>query len=202
MNISIRNATRADIDRIAGFQQAMALETENRTLDPSVSTPGITAIFDDPLKGFYIVAVSSSDEGSASEVVGSLLITYEWSDWSNANHWWIQSVYVDAAWRRKGVYRTMYEHILALTRDRSDICSIRLYVERTNTIAQQTYKNLGMSHSHYDMYEIDLTQQPLAAGSTTAQRPMDQPDLPSWNSGGHLTDIADRDELYRAMEED
>ena len=157
MSISIRNASRADIDRIAEFQQAMALETENRTLDPSVSTPGITAIFDDPLKGFYIVAVSSSDEGSAGEVVGSLLITYEWSDWSNANHWWIQSVYVDAAWRRRGVYRTMYDHILALTRDRSDICSIRLYVERTNTIAQQTYKSLGMSHSHYDMYEIDLS---------------------------------------------
>ena len=157
MSISIRNATRADIDRIAEFQQAMALETENRTLDPSVSTQGIIAIFDDPLKGFYIVAVSDSDESNAGEVVGSLLITYEWSDWSNANHWWIQSVYVDAAWRRRGVYRTMYDHILALTRDRSDICSIRLYVERTNTIAKQAYKNLGMSHSHYDMYEIDLS---------------------------------------------
>lgn len=152
MSIRVRDATRADIDRIAQFQQAMALETENRTLDPSVSTQGIVAIFDDPRKGFYIVAVSDT-----SEVVGSLLITYEWSDWSNANHWWIQSVYVDAAWRRRGVYRTMYEHILALTKDRSDICSIRLYVERTNTIAQQTYKSLGMSHSHYDMYEIDLT---------------------------------------------
>lgn len=151
-SIIVRDATRADIDRIAQFQQAMALETENRTLDPSVSTQGIVAIFDDPRKGFYIVAVSDT-----SEVVGSLLITYEWSDWSNANHWWIQSVYVDAAWRRRGVYRTMYEHILALTKDRSDICSIRLYVERTNTIAQQTYKSLGMSHSHYDMYEIDLT---------------------------------------------
>lgn len=151
-SIRVRDATRADIDRIAQFQQAMALETEGRALDPSVSTQGIVAIFDDPRKGFYIVAVSDTDE-----VVGSLLITYEWSDWSNANHWWIQSVYVDAAWRRRGVYRTMYEHILALTRDRSDICSIRLYVERTNTVAQQTYKSLGMSHSHYDMYEIDLT---------------------------------------------
>ena len=81
----------------------------------------------------------------------------DWSDWSNATHWWIQSVYVDAAWRRRGVYRTMYDYILALTEGRSDICSIRLYVERTNTVAQQTYKNLGMSHSHYDLYEIDLS---------------------------------------------
>ena len=151
-NIRVRNASRSDIERIAEFQQAMALETEGRTLDPSVSTQGIVAIFDDPVKGFYIVAVSDTDE-----VVGSLLITYEWSDWSNANHWWIQSVYVDASWRRRGIYRTMYEHILAMTEGRSDICSIRLYVERTNTTAQQTYKSLGMSHSHYDMYEIDLT---------------------------------------------
>lgn len=151
-NIRVRNASRSDIERIAEFQQAMALETEGRALDPSVSAQGIVAIFDDPIKGFYIVAVSHTEE-----VVGSLLITYEWSDWSNANHWWIQSVYVDAAWRRKGVYRAMYERILAMTRDRSDICSIRLYVERANTVAQQTYKSLGMSHSHYDMYEIDLS---------------------------------------------
>ncbi len=153
-SISIRNATRADIERIAEFQQAMALETEGRTLDSSTVRQGITAVFDDPLKGFYIVAVAANDAADASTVVGSLLITYEWSDWSNANHWWIQSVYVAAAWRRKGVYRTMYEHILAMTKDRSDICSIRLYVERANIIAQQTYKSLGMSHSHYDLYEI------------------------------------------------
>ena len=155
-NIRVRDATRADIDRIAKFQQAMALETENRTLDPVTSAQGITAIFDDPRKGFYIVAVSDSDRGAAGKVVGSLLITYEWSDWNNANHWWIQSVYVDAAWRRKGVYRTMYKHILGMVKERGDVCTIRLYVERENTVAQQTYKSLGMSYSHYDMYELDL----------------------------------------------
>ena len=156
-NIIVRDATRADIERIAEFQQAMAQETESRILEPSTIRQGITAVFDDPQKGFYIVAVASSDNGNPTQVVGSLLITYEWSDWSNATHWWIQSVYVDAAWRRRGVYRTMYKHILALTKGRSDICSIRLYVERANTVAQQTYKSLGMSHSHYDMYEIDLS---------------------------------------------
>ena len=158
MNIRVRNATRADIERIAEFQQAMALETENRTLDPATSVQGITAIFDDPRKGFYIVAVADGDDDGdgAAQVVGSLLITYEWSDWSNANHWWIQSVYVDAGWRRRGVYRALYEHVLGLTEGRGDVCSIRLYVERTNTVAQQTYKALGMSHSHYDMYEIGL----------------------------------------------
>lgn len=28
------------------------------------------------------------------------------------------------------------------------------------------------------------------------------PPLPSWNSGGHLVDVDDRAELYRAMEEE
>ena len=167
-NISVRDATRADIDRIAGFQQAMAMETEGRTLDADTIRRGVTSVFDDPLKGFYIVAVvdeaggvaggnsggDSSDNGGVGKVVGSLLITYEWSDWSAATWWWIQSVYVDAAWRRRGIYRTLYEHILAMTDGRDDICGIRLYVERANTVAQQTYSALGMSHSHYDMYEI------------------------------------------------
>ena len=157
-NIRVRDATRADIERIAEFQQAMAIETEGRALDPSTIRQGITAVFDDPQKGFYIVAVVSADGDDAlQQVVGSLLMTYEWSDWSNATHWWIQSVYVDATWRRRGVYRAMYDHILTMTKGHSDICSIRLYVERTNTIAQQTYKSLGMYHSHYDLYEIDLT---------------------------------------------
>ena len=156
MNIRVRDATRADIERIAEFQRAMALETEGRTLDPATSAQGITAIFDDPRKGFYIVAIADNDDDNAAPVVGSLLITYEWSDWNNATHWWIQSVYVDAAWRRRGVYRALYEHVLGTVEGRSDVCSIRLYVERTNTVAQQTYKALGMSHSHYDMYEIDF----------------------------------------------
>ena len=134
------------------------METENRVLDTAVNRQGIAAVFDDPRKGFYIVAEADANDDNILKVVGSLLITYEWSDWSNATHWWIQSVYVDAAWRRKGVYRTMYDHILSMTKGRSEICSIRLYVERTNTAAQQTYKSLGMSHSHYDMYEIDLTE--------------------------------------------
>ena len=157
MNIRVRNATRADINRIAEFQQAMALETEGRTLDSAISRQGIIAIFDDPQKGFYIVAEAHSG-GGTDEVVGSLMITYEWSDWSNATHWWIQSVYVDADWRRRGVYRSMYESILGMVEGRDDICSIRLYVERANTVAQQTYKSLGMRHSHYDMYEIDLAE--------------------------------------------
>ena len=164
-DISARRAKSADIERIAAFQQAMALETEGKTLDPETLRQGVVAVFQDARKGFYIVAVASGaiSGGAAADaqtgdaqVVGSMLITYEWSDWRNATFWWIQSVYVHAAWRRIGVYRRMYAYALAAASARKDVCGIRLYVERANAVAQQTYANLGMRKSHYDLYEIDL----------------------------------------------
>ena len=150
IKITIREATREDTESIVRFQEGMALETEGKVLDESLLRDGITAIFDSTQKGFYIVAEVSS------VVVGSLLITYEWSDWRNATFWWIQSVFIDANWRRKGVYRSMYDYVVNVAKSRKDICGIRLYVERTNTIAQETYKDLGMTHSHYDLYETDI----------------------------------------------
>ena len=152
IDLCVRNATLADVERIAAFQQAMALETEGKTLDAATLRQGVAAVFDAPQKGFYLVAVADT----ATQVVASLLITYEWSDWRNANIWWIQSVYVDAGWRRRGVYRAMYDRVLDIARTRGDVCGIRLYVERTNTIARKTYDSLGMHKSHYDLYEMDF----------------------------------------------
>ena len=146
----IREASLDDATRIVEFQQAMALETEGKTLDESLVTAGVDAVLRSPDKGFYIVAEIEDT------VVGSLLITYEWSDWRNATFLWIQSVYVDAVHRRKGVYTAMHNHVLALAEADSAFCGVRLYVERTNLVAQQTYKSLGMDHSHYDLYEIDF----------------------------------------------
>ena len=150
INIIVREGVRQDTDYIVKFQQGMALETEGKILDEALLKKGITAIFDSIDKGFYVVAEIDS------HVVGSLLITYEWSDWRNATYWWIQSVFVDLHWRRKGVYRSLHDYVLRIADSRQDICGIRLYVERTNTIAQQTYKNLGMAYSHYDLYETDF----------------------------------------------
>ena len=36
----------------------------------------------------------------------------------------------------------------------------------------------------------------------TGETPGPLPPLPTWDSGGHLVDIDDRDALYRAMEEE
>ncbi len=149
--ITVRPAVPQDAPAIVRFQQNMALETEDKPLDAPTVTAGVAAVFDDPLKGFYIVAETDG------AVVGSLLITYEWSDWRDATFWWIQSVYVDAAHRRRGVYTAMHGYVLDRARADAGICGVRLYVERANTGAQATYKKLGMDHSHYDLYETDFT---------------------------------------------
>jgi GNAT superfamily N-acetyltransferase len=149
-DIRIRQGTTSDINRIAEFQQALAQESEGKTLDDDLLLKGIQKIFQDEGRGFYLMAESGD------QVVGGLMITYEWSDWRNANFWWIQSVYVDNKWRRQGVYRALHDYVDDIARSRNDICGIRLYVERNNTVAQQTYNSLGMSQSHYHLYEIDF----------------------------------------------
>ena len=149
-DVTIRQATLEDVDALVTFQLAMAEETEGKSLDPDLLHAGVAAVFQSTDKGFYIIA-----EVEGRRVAG-LLVTYEWSDWRNATFWWIQSVYVKPAWRRKGVYRAMHDHIFGAARAREDICGVRLYVERTNRVAQQTYAGLGMAKSHYDLFEVDF----------------------------------------------
>ena len=99
--IKIREAVKDDFMTIAGFQQKMALETEDLILNKNKVEAGVRAVFDDPSKGFYIVA----EEDSA--VTASMLLTFEWSDWRNGNFLWIQSLYVIPEYRKQGIFRKM-----------------------------------------------------------------------------------------------
>jgi len=131
---------------IIDFQLKMAWETEQMTLVPEKITKGVSAVFTSSTRGQYWVA---EDNGN---VVASLLITNEWSDWRNADVWWFQSVYVLPEYRRKGIFRSMYSHIKDVA-DKNNIAGLRLYVETNNSKAQRTYESLGMISGHYKMYE-------------------------------------------------
>ncbi len=144
--ITIRKAIPEDSATIIEFQQKMAWETEQLTLVPVKVTNGVAAVFANPGHGQYWVAEDSG------KIVSSLLITYEWSDWRNANVWWFQSVYVLPEYRRTGIFRSLYEHIKAEA-ENNGIAGLRLYVETNNMRAQKTYEALGMQSEHYKMYE-------------------------------------------------
>lgn len=138
--------TTNDINAIAAFQVAMAMESEGTTLDLERVTRGVTMAMADEAKGKYIVA---RIDGKA---VGSLMLTREWSDWNCQWYWWIQSVYVEPQHRKKGVYKAMYSKVKEMAQA-ENVSQVRLYVDKTNTSAQQAYQRLGMDETHYLMYE-------------------------------------------------
>ncbi len=147
MSISIRRATASDLTSLVSFNQSMALETEDKPLDEALLSAGVNRVLSSEDKGFYLVAEAEGD------VIGSLMVTFEWSDWRNATFWWVQSVYVVPQWRRKGVYSALYQQVQSLAQTAEGVCGYRLYVEKDNLVAQATYKKLGMDESHYLMFE-------------------------------------------------
>jgi GNAT superfamily N-acetyltransferase len=152
--IIVRPAREEDVEAIVSFSAAMALETEGRQLDLARLRDGTLALLNTPDRGFFMVAALPQE--TSQHILGQLMVTFEWSDWRNASFWWIQSVYVDPAWRRQGVYRRMHHSIMSLARSRSDVCGVRLYVEETNATAKQVYSRVGLSISSYQVYETDF----------------------------------------------
>ena len=146
MALIVRSAGDIDIDRIVLFNQALARETEGRELERKTLKSGVAALMAEPARGQYFVAQKSG------EIVGQVLVTYEWSDWRNGNIWWVQSVYVSRHHRREGIYRLLHEYVRSMARDEKAV-GLRLYVDRDNEAARSTYNALGLQASDYLMFE-------------------------------------------------
>ena len=148
MTIDIRSATIADAGTIADYNNRLAEETEARSLDPELIGSGVEAIIADSSKGRYWVAVASD------EIIGQIAVTYEWSDWRNGMMWWIGSVYVDSDYRRRGVYSSLHRHVESQAKSDPEVIGIRLYVEKENKKAQETYKKTGHGHDQIPNHGI------------------------------------------------
>ena len=144
---NFREARADEAPALARFQIALALETEGLALDPDACARGVKAVFDDPAKGRWYVATVGH------EVAGSLLITYEWSDWFDGSIWWIQSVYVLPVHRGRRIFSGLYGFVKALASIETSVRGLRLYVDKRNTKAQKVYETLGMNGEHYALYE-------------------------------------------------
>jgi GNAT superfamily N-acetyltransferase len=150
--IHVRTAHAADLESLAAFNAAMAIETENKTLAPQTLRAGVARVFAEPTRGFYLVAEC---DGS---VAGCLMVTFEWSDWRNGDWWWLQSVYVVPAFRRRGVFRALYEEVERRIKARKDVIGLRLYVERDNVTAHKTYEQLGIHMTRYQLREAEYAR--------------------------------------------
>ena len=152
MELRVRPAYPRDIPTLVAFNRALARETEDTDLDLERLKKGVAAVFEDPARGSYFLAVIGDDP------VGALLITPEWSDWRNGDFWWIQSVYVEKGHRGEGVFRRLYDHVLERARAARGVVGVRLYVENENEPAQAVYDAVGMHRARYRMYEVDFVR--------------------------------------------
>jgi GNAT superfamily N-acetyltransferase len=145
-NLTVRPARIDDLEALVLGNVNLAEETERLRLDIDTLRQGIRALLESEAPGRYLIA---EREG---RVVGQLLVTFEWSDWRNRMVWWIQSVYVEANARGRGVFRALYD---AVRREAiaSGAGGLRLYVDTTNVQAQAVYAALGMDGSHYRVFE-------------------------------------------------
>ncbi|MBL3654650.1 GNAT family N-acetyltransferase [Fulvivirga sediminis] len=145
--INIQRADTSHINIIIDYQKKMAWQTEELELDDDTLQKGVTAVFNDPTKGQYYVAIHNE------EVIGCLLVTPEWSEWRNGTVLWIQSVYVSKDFRKQGVFKQMYNYLKAQVIADEKLMGLRLYVEKTNLPAQKVYEAIGMNGDHYQFFE-------------------------------------------------
>jgi GNAT superfamily N-acetyltransferase len=144
---TVRPATVADAPLLEEFNCRLAPETEGKSLDPEVVHKGVAAGLADPNKAEYFVAEESG------RVIGMVLLTREWSDWRNGWLWWIQSVYVRQEARRRGVFRTLYDHVYQLAVADPTVIGLRLYMEENNHVAARTYRGVGMEPAGYVVFQ-------------------------------------------------
>jgi len=145
--MKIRQAEMRDLPVLLDFQKKLAFESEGVSLDEDLLSKGLTSLLQDASKGVYNIV---EEDGLA---IGCYLVTYEWSDWRNGMVWWMQSVYVHTDQRKKGVFRKMYEHIIAAIQSSDELIGLRLYVDKTNEKAMKVYSSMGMNGDHYTVYE-------------------------------------------------
>lgn len=150
MDFYIDKGQLADASILATFQVKMALESEGTTIDYKNVYDGVVAALEDENKGLYFVVRNLQDLP-----VGSLLITKEWSDWTNSWYWWIQSVYIEPVYRKRGLYSLLYNQVKCIAKN-NGIRSLKLYADHDNLNAQRVYEKLGMRRSHYIIYETDV----------------------------------------------
>ena len=147
--IHCRRATIKDLRYLIQGNRSIANETEGIELSEAKLGPGITAILEDGNKGIYWVATLED------QIIGQILVTYEWSDWRNGQIWWIQSVYVWPDARRQGVFKALLDKVTTEARDNS-VVELRLYADATNQKAHSTYLNHGFTTGHYQVFEKPL----------------------------------------------
>ena len=89
----------------------MAKETEDKDLDLDTVSKGVAYLFDRPKYGKYFMADVEVD--GVKKTVGTTGINFEMQPRVGGLVYMIESVFVYETYRRNGIFRRLYNHVIS-----------------------------------------------------------------------------------------
>lgn len=139
----IRGAVSGDIETLVSFSLREAEEAEHLALDGSAVRRGVAAAFGDPPLACYWVA-----ETPEGQVIASISVVTEWSNFRGGHYWWIQSLFVVPEHRGRGLVELLLDHASAAAAEAGAL-DIRLYAHSSNERALRVYRRCGFEAAPY-----------------------------------------------------
>ncbi|MGC9308760.1 MAG: GNAT family N-acetyltransferase [Thermoplasmatota archaeon] len=143
----IVRATMNDAEAIARNNLDLRLETEKVRMDADLVVQGVRSLIAHSDWGFYLLAKEKR------QVVGQVMVTYEWSDWRNQSIWWLHRIYVNKKWRRRGVFKQLFQR-LKREAERNNVYALRVYLHEDNSEAGAVYSHVGMERSPFLIFSL------------------------------------------------
>ncbi len=146
----IRPATAADAPTIVQFIAEEGREAEERSLDHAIVEKGVLNALSGAVPDYWVVI-----SGPEESIIASASVYTEWSDWNNANYWWLQSFYLVPSARGRGLAQRLVEHI-ATEAAAAGAIELRLYVHTGNQRASASYAKAGFRGTQYEVLSKKL----------------------------------------------
>lgn len=140
---SVRMADISDSDTIVGFTVEEARETEGEDPDHRAVTRGVQAGLEGSAPSTYWVAQSSN-----GEVLGSISVVTEWSNFRGGYYWWVQSLYIVPEHRGSGLVDLLLDCVSEAARA-AHALDLRLLVLQSNHRAKAAYRRCGFDIAPY-----------------------------------------------------
>ena len=148
---SVRDAKVTDFDALVAFTLREAQEAEAYAADEVAVRRGIAAAFDElPPPSAYWVAEFDG------QVVASVSVVREWSNFRGGHYWWIQSIFILPTHRGGGVLEMLIDHVAVAARDAGAL-DLRLCAHESNARALQAYRRCGFAATPYVVMRLDLS---------------------------------------------
>ena len=148
-DLTIRKATRKDVEAVTRFCILGAKGTTNKDLNEEDVKAGISFVVREH-PDFFLVAKKGN------EYVGQLKVHVHYYDWYDATFWWIEHVYVDENYRRQGIARFMLDFVVELAKEHGYVKGLLLLVSKSNKAASRLYNEFGFEPSMLQLMNLEL----------------------------------------------